>query len=246
MSKFKIIKFIANKAWLDKNSEHGPVTALSKNLPDWYREYDRYAKDRNGEYIEDPNLGGKIPTWKACPAIYDTFGAGYLYRVPCDIKIERLPNGNLKATVLDSRYQEFIQTRGMMEGFATPPGFEAFHFAWFPSWACQVPDGYSVLYAQPFNRYDLPFITTSGIIDNDKVHLPGSMPFFIKQGWEGIIEAGTPFTQLLPFKRDDWKSEIVEKSALEIFKDNRANSKKYRVPNGGFYQKSVWSRRKYE
>jgi hypothetical protein len=125
-------------------------------------------------------------------------------------------------------------------------GYHDKHFAWYPDWAVEVPEGYSVLYSQPYDRYDLPFLTTSGIIDNDKVNLPGTMPFFLSKEWVGILPAGTPYAQMMPFKREDWTSEYVKESGLEITKKNMKNSEKYRVPNGGVYLKDVWEKRKYE
>lgn len=239
-----LIKFIANKPWLNKDSANAPSAALGKNIPEWYKDGDRYYKGPDGKYVTDPMLGGKIPTWKACPAIYDIMSSGYVLRTPCDIEI-KIINGKPKAKVMDSRFESFLQDRAAMPGFEVPHGYHKDHFAWFSFWAVETPKGYSVLYSHPFNRYDLPFLSTNGIIDNDKVNLPGSLPFFVREGWEGIIEAGTPYIQLVPFKRENWDSEIVTKAPLEIHKENIANSKKYRIPDGGVYLKQVWQRRKY-
>lgn len=96
-----------------------------------------------------------------------------------------------------------------MPQFIHPQGYYQEHFAWYPDWAVELPEGYSALYTHPLNRFDLPFFMTIGIIDNDKVNLPGTMPFFIAKGFEGTIPAGTPYAQIIPFKREDWKSEII-------------------------------------
>jgi len=89
-------------------------------------------------------------------------------------------------------------------------------------------------------------MTVAGIIDNDKVNLPGSMPFFIKEGWTGVIPAGTPYAQMIPFLREDWKSQTVIPTVNDIIINNTQNSRKYRVPNGGVYKNSVWTKRSYE
>lgn len=89
-------------------------------------------------------------------------------------------------------------------------------------------------------------MTVAGIIDNDKINLPGTMPFFIKEGWTGILPAGTPYAQMIPFLREDWKSETTILDEVTIINKNIENSKKYRIPNGGVYQKEVWSKRSYE
>tara|TARA_B110000503_G_C7045811_1_gene370180 strand:- start:227 stop:835 length:609 start_codon:yes stop_codon:yes gene_type:complete len=196
---------------------------------------------------EMPDGSGKVPTWKACPAIFDIMGSGYVYRTPCDIEFTENAAGTIQAKVLDPKNKDFLQERMAMPQFVPPNGYHEKHFAWWADWAVELPEGYSALYTQPFNRFELPFLTTSGIIDNDHVHLPGTMPFYIQKGFTGILPAGTPYAQILPFKREHWESEV--QSSLppeEMTAKNVENSAKYRKPDGGIYQKEVWERRKYE
>ena len=73
------------------------------------------------------------------------------------------------------------------------------------------------------------------------------MPFFVAKGFQGILPAGTPYAQMLPFKREHWNSELQDSIGYQEMVDkNMKNSDKYRVPDGGVYQKEVWERRKYE
>jgi hypothetical protein len=238
------IKFISNRSWLSEEAPSAPKPT-SKSLPEWYISADRFYKNPHGESYVGPD-GGKVPTWKACPAIYDILTTGYVYKTPCDIEFYLDSNQKISAKVLDLKYADFIQNREKMPQFDGPLGYHEKHFAWYPDWAVEVPEGYSVLYSQPYDRYDLPFLTTSGVIDNDKVNLPGTMPFFISKEWVGVLPAGTPYAQMMPFKREDWDSEYVKESGLSIMKKNIKNSEKYRVPNGGVYLKDVWEKRKYE
>ena len=241
------IKFVINRPWLNKESISAPKPVI-KTIPEWYKNADRYAKHPvTNDYWKDPQNGGKIPTWKACPSVYDIMGSGYVYRTPCDIEFKENSHGNIEAKVLDEKNKDFLQIRPPMFGFKTPYGYYDNHFAWWADWAVEVPEGYSVLYTQPFNRFELPFLTTSGIIDNDKINLPGSMPFFVAKGFEGILPAGTPYAQILPFKRENWESEMDDSiNYTQMVEKNMKNSEKYRVPDGGVYQKEVWERRKYE
>lgn len=242
----QLIEFIRNRPWLTENSSSVPKPTI-KTLPDWYRKADRFAINPHTKtYWEDPMVGGKIPTWKACPAVFDIMGTGYVYRTPCDVEFYE-ENGNIKVKVLDELNKDFIQIRPPMYQFTPPMGYHESHFAWWSDWAVKVPEGYSVLYSQPFNRFELPFMTTSGIIDNDKVNLPGTMPFFVVKGFTGVIPAGTPYAQMLPFKRESWESTVdADISHMKMSTNNMENSKKYRLPDGGVYQKEVWTRRVYE
>ena len=238
------IKFVSNRPWLKEDSQSKPEPII-KTIPDWYRKADRFAKKPDGDYWELPNNGGKIPTWKACPAIFDIMGTGYTLKTPCDIEFLAGDFGSISVKVLDKKYEDFVSTRDPMPQFKHPEGYYESHFAWFPDWAVETPQGYSVLYSQPFNRFELPFLTTSGIIDNDSVNLPGTMPFFIRKGFVGVLPAGTPYAQLLPFKREDWESEIIIENTFNLQKKNMDNSAKYRKPNGGIYKNEVWSKRTY-
>jgi hypothetical protein len=240
----KIIKFVSNRPWLNGESPSRPGPT-SKSIPDWYRDADRYALMLGGQpWIGED--GGKIPTWKACPAIYDSFITGYVYKTPCDIEFYIKEGGIVAAKILDKQYEDFVHARDPMSQFVPPLGYHENHFAWWSDWAVELPPGYSAIYSQPYNRFDLPFITTSGIIDNDKVSLPGTMPFFISKEWVGILPAGTPYAQIIPFKRESWTSEVVIEKPENLYSKNMKNSLKYRKPSGGVYQKDVWERRKYD
>jgi hypothetical protein len=240
----KVVKFVSNRPWLSQTSKSKPEPTI-KNIPQWYKDADRFSVRPDGLHWVGPD-GGKVPTWKACPAIYDVMGTGYVYKTPCDIEFYLDNFGNIAAKILDEKYKDFLQVRSEMPQFVSPMGYHKNHFAWWADWAVELPKGYSALYSQPFNRFDLPFLTTSGIIDNDKVHLPGTMPFFIANGWTGTLPAGTPYAQIIPFKREDWSSEIVIESPQALYQKNMENSLKYRKPNGGVYQRDVWERRKYD
>lgn len=241
------IRFIANRPWLKEESPSRPVPMV-KTIPDWYRQADRHAKDpATGEYWQMPDIGGKVPTWKACPAVFDIMGSGYTYLTPCDIEFAEDAGGNIQCRALDPKYRHFLIEREPMPGFVHPPGYHLKHFAWWPDWAIELPAGYSALYAQPFNRYDLPFLTTSGIVDNDKIGVPGSMPFFVLKGVSGVLPAGTPYAQILPFKREHWASEVeVSLTPEQLQAKNDEARARYRRPDGGIYLKEDWERRKYQ
>jgi len=239
------IKFVSNRPWLNEKSNSKPEPII-KTIPEWFRKADRFAVNpQTGEPWINPQDGGKVPTWKACPAIFDIMGTGYTLRTPCDIEFFLSDNGTISAKVLDQTYQDFIHPRMPMPQFYHPEGYYQEHFAWFADWGVEVPDGYSILYSHPFNRFELPFLSTSGIIDNDKVDLLGTMPFFIRQGWQGVLPAGTPYMQMIPFKRENWESEIFIEKLENMHKKHHENIKKYRKKDGGVYKNEVWERRTY-
>jgi hypothetical protein len=238
------IKFFTNNPSTTTRSHSKPGPTI-KELPEWYVSAERFATMPDGQPYVGPD-GGKIPTWKACPAIYDVLGTGYVLKTPCDLDFFIDDNGIIDVKVKDARFANFVSRRDPMPQFDAPIGAYKHHFAWYSDWGIETPKGYSTLYLTPMNRFDLPFQNTTGIIDTDNVSLPGTLPFFIAEGWTGTLPAGTPYVQLLPFKREDWKSTTEEVSPTTMYNSNMTNSMKYRKPDGGVYQKEVWQRRKYE
>ena len=240
-----LISFVSNRYHLTKESKSVPKTII-KSLPEWYRKADRFYKiPETDKHYVGPD-GGKIPNWKACPAIFDIMGTGYCLNIPSDLEFFINNNGKIDCKVLDPLCQDFIQKRDSMPQFVHPHGYHKEHFAFWADWNVCLPQGYSAIYMSPANRYELPFIISQGIVDNDNVNISGTFPFFIRDNFTGIIPAGTPYAQIIPFKREDWHSEIVIEEGRKMYEKNMKNSVKYRIPDGGVYKKEVWKQRKYE
>jgi hypothetical protein len=216
----------------------------SKSIPKWYQETEKYEKNKNGIPKKHLFNNGKVFSFKACPALLDIFITGYLLKTPCDLYFYK--NKNIINVKTPKGYEDFCAPREPMPDFETPHGYYDHHFHWYPQWSIELPEGYSALYLNPVNRYDLPFITVSGIIDNDKVTTSGLMPFFLKKDFEGIIKAGTPFVQIIPFKREDWSMELKMHSQEEIIERFINQGKTFRTPEGEVYKKKFWSKRKYQ
>ena len=244
------------RTWIDKKNISVPVPTQTE-IPEWYKKADRYAKMSNGEYWQAskevcpfPKEGttddyGRIPTWKACPAILDAFITGYLFKTPCELVFYKNNQGIIDVKIDDPRYTDFCTKRPPMSQFEHPKGFYQNHFAWSSPWGLELPEGYSALFMTPINRFDLPFLNTTGVVDSDHLHLLGSFPFFIAEGWEGPLPAGTPYMQVLPFKREDWEHKVELLSHSAIYAKMTDNVKVYRQPDGGVYKNKVWSRREY-
>lgn len=241
--KMNDIEFISNRAYLSEKSNSCPRSAI-KEMPQWYKDADLYMLNDDGSIKQRTDIGGKSMTWKSCPALLDVMSSGYVIKTPCDIEFYITDRPMVR--IEDQKFSDFVHLRNPLEQFITPMGYDDYHFAWWMDWGVLVPEGYSVLYTQPMNRFDLPFISTSGIIDNDKVSLPGALPFFIFKGWEGVIPAGTPYIQLIPFKREDWTSTITTQTEEQISNKMNEYVEKYRVQDGGIYKKEIWQKKRYK
>ena len=251
-----IIIFKPYRPWLNDKSFSAP-SPTQKVIPEWYKDADRFAKMPNGEYYKATKEicpfskegtvddYGKIPTWKACPAILDAFSTGYVLKTPCDLTFFKNKKGIIDVKVSDLKYKDFCGQRTSMAQFEHPKGFYKDHFAWYSDWGLELPEGYSALFMTPMNRFDLPFLNTTGIVDSDKVHVLGTFPFFIAEGWEGTLPAGTPYLQILPFKRENWEQKIENLDQEQMYDKLIDNANFYRKPDGGIYKNKVWSKREY-
>jgi hypothetical protein len=216
--------------------------ASKKHVPEWFSSSSRLWEDDFGNSADHP-FGGKVLSFKACPALMDAFVMGYMLKTPCSIYIYKDYN-QLKCKT-DLGFEDFCGVRPKMQNFPVPQGYEEDHFHWYPNWMPSLPKGYSALYVNPLNRFDLPFLTVSGVIDNDDMDTPGLMPFFIKKGFEGVIPAGTIYAQIIPFKREDWEIEKVVHTQEAITERHQGQANKFRVPEGGAYKKTVWKRKSF-
>jgi hypothetical protein len=170
-------------------------------FPQWYKDIPKFENNK----MEIGMNGMANLTMKSCMPFFDTFTTGYIQETWCDIYIKQNEGG------CEWRYSsqpEIMEQRNSVHQYPTIAGFSKKELAWRQTWIPQLPAGYSMLYTHPLNRFDLPFLSLSGIIDNDKYYMENlaNHPFFIKEGFTGIIPKGTPMFQMIPIKRDLWTS----------------------------------------
>lgn len=204
-------------------------------IPDWYRKADRFI----GGKMEIREAGGLNKDLKLCVPFLDALMGGYCIELSTSIIVKRDSNG-VNFFWHEEPMPMQVRPKDMAVTLPRPSGHDDSLYAWKTSWGVITPPGYSAIYTHPMNRFDLPFITTSGIMDTDQYSSGGEIPFFLKKDFEGIIEAGTPIVQVFPFKRDAWEHEVVES-------DNSLEKKRYLVQRVLFdgYKKLFWQRKEY-
>jgi hypothetical protein len=92
---------------------------------------------------------------------------------------------------------------------------------------------------------DLPFQTLSGIVDYDDFiaeRFPNNLPFYIYKGFSGVIPAGTPMYQMIPIKRDAWRSLVSEFDEQHALKSVQFFAKKFY----GVYRDFYWNKKDYK
>lgn len=238
----KKIKFIAQNAF-DFVTDPPPSPG-SKVVPKWFKDI---PPERDSIHPENgaKTYGRSRSTVKKCVPFLDAFSSGYIWSLPFDIGVERTSDG------VQTSYWKVNRTVYAMvpdlwhrhTGIAVPEGYgtNVWRLELMPR--IITPPGYSVLVTHPLNRYELPFLVLSGVVDTDKNLMTIPVNLFLKADFDGILEAGTPMAQIIPFKRDSWESEY-EKPVSDI--EEHKHHFKHMSKLNRSYQTQFWSKKKYE
>jgi hypothetical protein len=219
-NKVKKIKFYSDKTHLDLLK---PIPS-SRIVPDWWRKIPGSIKGSE--------------TIKKCIPVLDSLTAGYVIPLPADVVWDE----NRKIFITQGKFQiNSDHYMDQIDGIPIPPEYDRQPHKWINSWYVKTPPGYSTLFTHPLNRLDLPFYSFSGVVDTDKHPLIVNFPFVFKDGFKGIIPAGTPMIQAIPFKRDDWESESFDSGEPYVY------DKQWQVqlPPFAWYKRNFWKKKRY-
>lgn len=204
------------------------LTPIKNHIPKWYKDTKPFK-----DGVE--NYGNA--TFKMCMPFMDSMTTGYAIPLAADVVVWQV-NGMPQ---FDWGLHDAMEVRGLNYPLVeAPSGYVALNLAWHTQVALELPKGYSALITHPLNRYDLPFLTSSGIIDDFALN-NGSVPFFIKQGFEGIIHQGTPIAQVIPFKRENWTNKVEKGLAARAYRNKGFSTSVV----SGWYKKNIWKRKTF-
>jgi hypothetical protein len=171
-------------------------------VPQWYKDANAYIGGKKKPSMD----GSSVSTIKRCMPLWDMMTAGYIIETPYDIYIRQTPEGP---------YFQWGEMRAIafqaMEQFQNHPYSRDINYAVriVHPWSIQTPKGWSVMIMEPQHHELGPIEVSSGIVDTDKYINPFNMFLKLRDpNFEGLIPAGTPFAQVIPFKRDNWKSAL--------------------------------------
>lgn len=207
-------------------------------IPQWYKDIPFFE---NKEFKVNERGQANL-TLKSCVPFLDSYNMGYIQETWCDIIIEREKITN-NIIYRYSMKPEIMNHRGIKNYFQISDAFDPVEFIWHQPWIPKLPKGYSMLYTHPLNRYDLPFLSLTGVIDNDVyfTEAGANYPFYLKKDFIGIIPAGTPMLQMIPIKRDNWVSDKKEVNSDLKTMAFITLSKFY-----GYYKKHFWQKKNYK
>jgi len=207
----------------------------SNFMPEWWQ------KKVDTSDHEGINILKRSLTFKNCIPFLDSLTTGYIASTHQDIFVGDPEDGTDVPFVSWNVGPDPLLLRKTTQNLPVPAGHYELHWAWKFPYGLELPKGYSALFTHPLNRFDLPFTTVSGIVDRG-VKWNGKFSFWLKKDFRGLIPAGTPYVQIIPFKSENWKAEKDEDldniAAQLDHESNRVFS--------GFYKKNIHYRKSFK
>ncbi len=218
----KEIEFSAHEDYFALKEDY-PLP-IKLNIPEWYKKLEHSIDNK---------------TIKGCMPFLDTLTSGYLLKMPQDFHVRH--NVENKYNLKDS-FQAFglhdqsqilhNKNINLNSGFDThsikqvegSPFIEKnknlpFYKIINP-WKIKTSKGYSCLFVPPLNNMDDRFSIIPGIVDTDTFPNEINFPIIINGDkyptLETTIKKGTPYVQIIPFKRDSWKMIVKSREQKEI------------------------------
>jgi len=196
----------------------------SKIVPPWYRKMQGVIEG--------------TPTVKKCVPVLDALTAGYIIPLPSDVAWSEEAQEFVtygKLTINSNHHPDQTAAWPIPEEYDSQP------HKWINSWHVKTPPGYSTLFVHPLDRLDLPFYSFSGIVDTDLHPLVVNFPFVFRKGFRGVIPAGTPMIQAIPFKRDDWEADYYDQGEPHSYE----KSYEVELPPFNWYKRNWWQRKRF-
>jgi len=223
---------------------HNPDGVLEKPkpateyIPQWYKEAASYLS-ASGK--KEPMLDGSpTATIKRCMPLWDMMTAGYIMETPYDIYVRQTSDG----PYFQWGNNEAIAFQRMGQ-FQNHPYSRDINYAVriVIPWSIKTPKGYSIMVMEPQHHEPSPIVCASGIVDTDDFSIPFNMFLKLRDpNFEGMIPAGTPFLQVIPFKRDSWSSSLGGDAERKKY---NADMRKFNRVLFDRYKKFFWNKKTY-
>jgi len=222
----KDIEFSAHEDYFTLKEDY--TTPIKLNIPEWYKKLDHTILNK---------------TVKGCMPFLDTLTSGYLLKTPQDFYLRHnVDNKDQEGREFKDSFQTFglfncdnilhAKSINLNSGFDThsikqlegSPSVDKnknlpFYKILNP-WKIKTAKGYSCLFVPPLNNSDDRFSIIPGIVDTDTFPNEINFPIIINGDkypvLETTIKKGTPYVQIIPFKRESWKMTLKPSKQKDI------------------------------
>jgi hypothetical protein len=217
-------------------------------LPKWYKDMVPYEKSDINLTGREINVENKISnaSAKKCTPMLDGMTSGYIVPLWCDVQIKQIKNEQTKKwfprITWRIDFDVFSLHGPSSREVPAPFGYEQEVFKFVTYFRIETPKGYSIMVHTPSGHYNLPFYAIPAVIDSDRSVIDNNFPCWIQEGFEGIVEKGTPMAQVTPFKRLNWK---METSLISYDEHNRYQQIGFNSNILNNYVRNIWSKKEY-
>ena len=199
-------------------------------LPNWFKKI-------NAHSVEEMNIKGCVP-------FTDCISAGYILPLPQDLFVSHrtynlekkeeesyykfscadIPTSRAYEYNINSSEQELhdIKQVGGQGSFLGEKNGNQNIIKILNPWRIKTPKGYSCLFTTPFYKEEDHFSIISAIVDTDDFEDNINFPIIFNNDkyptFRKTFKQGTPYVQVIPFKRDSWKRKY---STIKINKEKR-------------------------
>lgn len=222
----KEIEFSAHEDYFALKEDY-PIPAKS-NIPEWFKKLEHSLMNK---------------TIKGCMPFLDSLTSGYILKMPQDLYIRHnVDNKNEKGEEFKDSFQSFglhdfkevmsakclnintgIDAHAIRQLEGSPLIKKNKNLPFYKicnPWKIKTPKGYSCLFVPPLNNADDRFSIISAIVDTDTFPNEINFPIVINGDkypvLEDTIKKGTPYAQVICFKRDSWKMITKSRKQKEI------------------------------
>jgi len=211
----------------------------SKAIPDWMKHLSPQTE------VED------YQTVKKCVPFLDAMTAGYIIPLPFDITIAVTETGN-RLLWKDEEEKQRLSKYTLIENHDASqyPGspfadFKVIKF--YNPWIIETSPNTSCIFTPPLNRHDIPFVPLSGVVDTDQyfntVNLPCIFPG-LETGSQIDLKKGTPMIQVIPFKRQEWKSSTTNLKSGVLTRAHETRED-MRLDRKDWYRRKKWQKKSF-
>lgn len=239
-TKKNTIEFCGIDEYVHNNLEL-PSPAI-REIPKWYKDSTSFFDSNTMQFVG--NDSAPSGTIKSCMPVLDLMTTGWIQKTWCDIYFE-VKNGSLSYRYSSGPNPIEVRDIKSLGHLDIPEEYEKISFVWKRPWFIKTPANYSTIYTHPFYRTDLPFTSMSAIIDSDNYYANGKVAFFLRKGFSGLIPAGTPMYQIIPFKKDNWTGMKAKDSDI-FLKDVEKIEYNIKKHFTGSYKKQYWNKKEYK
>ena len=248
----KVIEFSTHEDYFYSKEDY-PIPA-KLNIPEWYKKLEHTVLNK---------------TVKGCMPFLDSLTAGYLLKMPQDLYLRHnVDNKKENGEDFKDSFQTFglhhhqqllyaksinlnsgIDTHSMQQLEGSPLIQKNKNLPFYKilnPWKIKTPKGYSCLFVPPLNNSDDRFSIIPAIVDTDEHPLEINFPIVVNGDkypvLEDIIKKGTPYVQIIPFKRNSWKMSFKPLKQKEI-----QNSKLfYGLKIFNIYKEKYWKKKSWK